>query len=146
MARRDNANEYSLFINLVSEEDRKSSETALARVQVGTFEAVAEQAHLVLQALLGGKLPPSIAQEARGLLEVQMMAAAAAANRDNPQPKQAEGMSVTLNLLNALEQHDPDLNPQYTKAAPAIPAVPETTALPSTSIVIESIEDIEDLS
>lgn len=147
MARRDNANEYSLFLNLVSDEERADNALALAKIQAGSFEGVAQQAHAVLQALLAGKLPPAIAQEARGLLEVQMMAAAAADRRDNPQ-KPNEGMSVTLNLLSALENAEPQFEAKYDRfdAIDIEPSPPQTIATSSQGLVVDGIEDIEDLS
>ena len=147
MAKRDGANEFSLFRNIVSDEERNEVSRRVLNAPSGDFEGVAEQARLVLGALLGGNLPPAIAQEARGLLEVQMMAIAATQHRDNPAPA-ATAPSVTLNLLNALEAAPPALEAKYTDSSsvPAIPEVPATTKVEAPRFVIEDIEDVEDLS
>lgn len=99
----------------------------MASIAPDSFESVARQTQLVLKALLAGQLPPGIAQEARGLLELEMMAIAAAGKRDNPNIGN-EGMNVTLNLLNALDtQQLPALEPKYTHT-------------------IEVTDDVEDLT
>jgi len=147
MARNDGANEFSLFRNLVSDEEREAVSRRVQNVGTGNFEGIADQARAVLAALLGGKLPPAIAQEARGLLEVQMMAVAAAQHRDNPAPTSTPP-SVTLNLLNALEAAPPALEAKYTDSSsvPAIPPTPVVAKIDTPRVVIEDIEDVEDLT
>lgn len=122
MARRNTTDEYSLFRNNVSSDERSALATSLDRFSPDSFEAIAQQGHVVLKALVSGQLPPSIAQEARGLLEMQMMAVAAVTKRDAPAAAAPEGLSVTLNLLNALDEQEPlALEAQYT----AVTATPE---------------------
>jgi len=111
----DTQGDYELYLDRVPVEARDALAREVESIDLGNYRDVAQMGRRLLAALVRGHLPPGVSQEARSLLELELLSLAAEDRKESGQLGGGGALLIEVMQDARARQEDvKSIEPRYT--------------------------------